>query len=590
MTKSKIPSLGLIWGGPTFGTVLHHTSGTRTITVPGNAFGNNYLNVVLDSRTSPDADHNFPSWGTVTIKSIITDSECTAIASQAANLATTVVPGTYSYGGKGYTCGSTRFVDPQEILGGYNQFHALTCTNVGPPFACEIAPGVDCSGLIFWSYNKTVGATTKSNGFLQAESSGGQCSAGASDPISESELRPGDIACLPGHVAMYVGPDHFRDAIEAANCSAGIVWTTKNNLKGRAGFQGFRRLKCSSQYAFTVKSHSPISLVVTDPDGHTISVDTTEFTNEEVLHEIPGVLYYVQDDEDGDVVFGPTLKSGVYRIRAVPKPGAASNATFGLEVIGAGYLLTLAQNVPISSIPPEGYSIRSTGDEIIPVNPNLTPTTGVLSSDVNPAELGQLITFTVTVSSSNGTPSGNVAIKNAGNILSTVALNSSGTATFAINSLDAGVHSIVAEYLGDGITFSGSVSNTILQQVKPIPAVQISNLIISVSGSSTLPEGIKTSLNAKLNAALEALQNENLTTSCTKLQDFINEVDAQKAKKIPVMLADSFSSSAEQIMSDLSCGALASAASKVESRSNTSKGTVVHYVVYTLVRALWYRI
>jgi hypothetical protein len=33
-----------------------------------------------------------------------------------------------------------------------------------------------------------------------------------------------------------VGPGYFRDAVEAANCNAGIAWTTKANLKARAGF------------------------------------------------------------------------------------------------------------------------------------------------------------------------------------------------------------------------------------------------------------------------------------------------------------------------------------------------------------------
>ena len=469
ITENNLPGLALIWGGQTYGNgAFYHTTGTKTITVNGDSSGTNYLNVVLDTVTPP-SDHAYPSWGSVTITSISTD--CADIASQAANLATTVVPGTYSYGGKGYTCAPFRLVEAQEIGASYNQYHALNCTNYGPPFSCEPAPGLDCAGLVFWSYNKAVGATTHSNGFVQLEDSFSQCGDALSDllGLSPTDLRSGDIACFKSppapasHVAIYIGGN---DAVEAANCTAGIHHTTKSNLENRVGFAGWRRLKCSSQYGLIVQSHSPISLVVTDPDGYTVSVDTVLYTQEEVVHGIPGVLSYVQDDIDGDVVVAPTLKSGVYAIRVVPKKGVSPDATYGLEVTGAGYLLDLGQNVPISNIPPDGYRVRSTGEEITPVNPTLIPTTTTINSDTNPAQVGQAVTFTATVSSDNGIPSGNVAFREAGNVLGTVALTN-GVAILTTDSLAVGVHPIVAEYLGDGSSFSGSVSSAINEEILP---------------------------------------------------------------------------------------------------------------------------
>ena len=322
--------------------------------------------------------------------------------------------------------------------------------------------------------------------------------------------------------------------------------------------------------------------MVTDPDGFTISVDTTTFTNEEVLHEIPGVLYYVRDNEDGDVVFGPTLKPGVYRIKAVPKPDAQPNNTFSIEVTGAGYLLNLAQNVPISNINPDGYNIRSTGDEIIPVNPSLTPTTTALSSDINPAKVGEVVTFTATLNSGSGTPSGNVAFKDSGNVVATVPLNSSGIATLATDSLAPGEHSMSAEYLGDGITFSGSTSNTILQQIKQELDVQLADLITAVSSSNLVPEGIQTSLTAKLNATRIALNAGDVPTACSKLQDFIHEVKAQRGKKLLIALADSFTSVATQIKEDLGCDQLASGANHGKHKDNAATAPFQHSV-YTLI-------
>ncbi|HUP70726.1 MAG TPA: hypothetical protein VM142_13060 [Acidimicrobiales bacterium] len=39
--------------------------------MPGNPLGDNYLNVVLDTATNPNADRSVPSWGTISIKSIV---------------------------------------------------------------------------------------------------------------------------------------------------------------------------------------------------------------------------------------------------------------------------------------------------------------------------------------------------------------------------------------------------------------------------------------------------------------------------------------------------------------------------------------
>ena len=205
--------------------------------------------------------------------------------------------------------------------------------------------------------------------------------------------------------------------------------------------------------------------MVTDPDGYTISVDTVIYTQEEALHEIPGILYYVQDDIDGDVVFAPTLKPGVYTIRAVPKQGAPPDATFGVDMAGSGYFLQLAADVPIKNIPPEGYGVRSTGEIITLVNPDLIATSTALESSPNPAEVRRSVTFTATVTSANGTPSGNLAFKEAGNVLATVMLDQNGVAIFQTSSLAIGAHSILAEYRGDGTTFSGSISNTVVQQI-----------------------------------------------------------------------------------------------------------------------------
>src|SRR5262249_10178369 len=44
---------------------LDTNTGTYTITVAGDPNGSNYLNVVLDTFSQPDADTKYPSWGTI---------------------------------------------------------------------------------------------------------------------------------------------------------------------------------------------------------------------------------------------------------------------------------------------------------------------------------------------------------------------------------------------------------------------------------------------------------------------------------------------------------------------------------------------
>jgi hypothetical protein len=64
--------LPFVWGGNLFGDhVLDCNDDTQTINFPGNPLGNNYLNAVLDTGSLPEANHNYPSYGTITIEKIV---------------------------------------------------------------------------------------------------------------------------------------------------------------------------------------------------------------------------------------------------------------------------------------------------------------------------------------------------------------------------------------------------------------------------------------------------------------------------------------------------------------------------------------
>jgi len=102
-------------------------------------------------------------------------------------------------------------------------------------------------------------------------------------------------------------------------------------------------------------------------------------------------------------------------------------------------------------------------------SPTLTQTVGInatttsLVASPNPSLIGQPVTFTATVSSPGGTPTGTVTFTVDGVPAAPVALTG-GAATFSTSTLGAGPHSIVATYSGDA-SFSTSSSPTLTQTV-----------------------------------------------------------------------------------------------------------------------------
>ncbi len=369
ITPKNLPGLGFIWGGSKWGDhVLKHVSGSRTVVVNGDPSGNNYLNVVLDTASAPATDPLYPSWGTITIKGVETDSNLATLSDQAAALAKTVVGGQYLWGGKGWNWTNPReYVSTQKILNdGYYYYKAATKS-------IEWGKGLDCSGLVYWSYDRVAGSTQYPGYPIFEEGAQGQLDRNTTPIVNKQDLRPGDLIFFGTsqqsitHVAMYVGgSDPTRNVVEARSESVGIVYSSLDQrVDNNPLFQDFGRVRLS-QPAFIVQSHSPVTLIVTDPDGFTVSSDTYAFTGEEYIRGIPGVLYYTTDEQGDDIVYAPVLKPGIYKIQAVPKTDADPNDTFGLEVLGAAKLIDLAQNTRISDIPPEGYRVTATDAEINP--------------------------------------------------------------------------------------------------------------------------------------------------------------------------------------------------------------------------------
>lgn len=304
-----------------------------------------------------------------------TPTPISTLETRAVDLARSVIGAPYlgngfTFGGKGYDWNSKLFVESPVIKTGYNFYNsALKQRGFGA--------GLDCSGLIMWSYNKAFGANEYLNrNSIYYEGADGQYR-NNSQPISENQLRQGDLLFFDwdgngnqDHVAMYIGGD---DVANAKSINSGIVLSKKSELKNLTGFSGFRR-RIDPVVKMQIKAKSPIYLSVTDPDGNNIDQTTYTVTADEYLREIPGILYYSQTDIDGngfeeDTVYSPQIKKGEYIIKATPKPGASPNDTFGLVFEGNASTIIIADNVKISDIPQQGYGVKYSEEGISLFNP-----------------------------------------------------------------------------------------------------------------------------------------------------------------------------------------------------------------------------
>jgi len=106
---------------------------------------------------------------------------------------------------------------------------------------------------------------------------------------------------------------------------------------------------------------SAADMIITDPDGLTISKQ---------FNEIPGASYTEIDiDGDGDLddqIRIPDRKIGDYIITVIPEPDALPTDTYTLEVSLFGESIIIAENVQISDIPAQPYTVISTETGIIP--------------------------------------------------------------------------------------------------------------------------------------------------------------------------------------------------------------------------------
>jgi hypothetical protein len=150
------------------------------------------------------------------------------------------------------------------------------------------------------------------------------------------------------------------------------------------------------------------------------------------------------DNQTGDIGLPANISGGMATL-------IYQFATIGTHTITATYngdanfLVSTSSSHPISVV-------------------NSTSTTNItLTNGTNPSTYGTLLTFSSTVTSSGGIPSGSVTFTDNGSTILGTSTLSSGVATLSTSSLGGGSHSITATYGGD-LNFGQSISSPALSQ------------------------------------------------------------------------------------------------------------------------------
>ena len=149
--------------------------------------------------------------------------------------------------------------------------------------------------------------------------------------------------------------------------------------------------------------------------------------------------------------------------------------------------------ISVLSASATGVSVQVSSTGATP--PSLVTTTTALSSSLNPAVTGTMVTFLATVTGSS--PTGTVAFKKNGTVLTgctAVALTGTGnvrTATCTTSALSIGTNAMVASYSGNATNASSS-SSTVSQTVSALPTS--TNVALASAGASATASSSASSL------------------------------------------------------------------------------------------------
>jgi len=246
---------------------------------------------------------------------------------------------------------------------------------------------------------------------------------------------------------------------------------------------------CNSIFSFAFPDNPGqpvITATATDPAGNTSEFSAWVVTTTTTLTSDNNPSTYGQA-----VTFTATVTSaaGTPTGTVTFKDGATTLGIGSLDGSGRATLMTSSLSAGTHSITAvfDGTSnYLSSSSGVLAQTVNQASTSTALTSNANPSTYGQTVTFNATVTSAGGTPTGTVTFRDGATVLATVAVDSSGQATYMTSSLFIGAPSITATYNSDA-NFTSSTSTALIQTV--VPPSSTESVKVNGGGFITLTTG-----------------------------------------------------------------------------------------------------
>jgi hypothetical protein len=167
-----------------------------------------------------------------------------------------------------------------------------------------------------------------------------------------------------------------------------------------------------------------------------------------------------------------------------------------------------------------------------------------LISSLNPSQIGQAVTFTATVTSGGGTPTGTVTFRDGAAALGSATLAGAGVATLTISSLTLGSHSITAVY-GGSASFITSTSAALIQSVST-PADSLKLRAMQALAAPVVAQNAGAAISGAIDAAISEGFSDSgtlVTPSSSGVRfNFAADADGKPADGVASRSTDPFSS------------------------------------------------
>jgi hypothetical protein len=247
-------------------------------------------------------------------------------------------------------------------------------------------------------------------------------------------------------------------------------------------------------------TYSPLSGTVLTAGSQTLSVsfaptDTTDYTSPalatvqlQVIKANPTLIWATP----AAITYGTALSGTQLNATATGVTGASLPGVFTYSPLSGAVLMAGSQTLSVSFAPTDTTDYTTPATTTVQLQVSKAASTVTLVSSLNPILLQNPVTYTATVSSTAGKPTGTVTFQDGGVAISTctgVSVTvSTGLASCAVTYTVTGTHSITVLYNGDTNFLSAGPSNTVSEA-----AIDINLGTLGTASSETiLPGGTAT--------------------------------------------------------------------------------------------------